>query len=397
MAEAYHVSKHIVYLGETGFPYGLAPIQRQILISLGLVDAGVQVLVISNKGVFPADGSIQLSPRGSYRGIEYIYTSGETHRRPQFWLRNWLKIKGFIKELTLLVHLKRTGKIDAAIVASMRFQSIFYYFLISRLLRFKVLLSYVEYSGSISTRSKWRDRVNDFLIDRYGIGCADAVLPISHFLQQHVSERYPQQKQLKVPIVGDFSTHLSAEDNAEVYFLYCGSANYYELIDFIIQAFEKLDREDAYLHLVVSGDAYDINRFQSRLGSSSKKHWIRVFSRIPFTELLKKYRQAAGLLIPLRNTIQDVARFPHKIGEYLASGVPIITTNFGEIAQYFHDGTDAIICDQFNPVLYAEKMKYVLQNPVQAKQIGEAGRKLGSEKFDYRIHGSALSKFILTL
>lgn len=398
MAEAYHVSKHIVYLGETGFPYGLAPIQRQILISLGLVEAGAHVLVVSNKGVFNPSKVIDLNPSGTYRGIDYEYSSGEIYRRSEFWTRNLLKIRGIIKEFGLLIKLKKMQKIDAAIVATMRFQSIFYYFLLSRFLKFKILLNYVECNRAITNRSKWRDRVNDFLIDRWGICCADAVLPISEYLKNYVQKVCPQTPQLKIPIIGDFSYKHEPVDDIEVpYFLYCGSANYLELIDFIIEAFEKITSEHVYLYLVVSGDTTDLIRFNERVVLSSKRSQIRVFSGIPFHDLLKKYREAIGLLIPLRNNIQDIARFPHKIGEYLASGVPVITTRFGEIGHYFTDGKNAVISNHYEPEEYSKKMNYVLDYPDEAKKIGEEGRNLGRKEFDYKQLGSLLFEFIQTL
>lgn len=398
MAEALHVYKHIVYLGETGFPYGLAPIQRQILISLGLVEAGAHVLVVSNKGVFSQSKVIDLNPSGTYRGIDYQYTSGEIYRRQQFWARNLLKIRGIIKEFGLILKLKKQKKIDAAIVATMRFQSIFYYFLLSRFLKFKILLNYVECNSAIANRSKWRDRVNDFLIDRWGICCADAVLPISEYLKNYVQKICPNTPQLKIPIIGDFSSNFEKIDNIEVpYFLYCGSASYLELIEFIIEAFEKITFEHVYLYLVVSGDAEDLKRFDERVEVSIKRSKIRVFSGIPFQDLLKKYREAIGLLIPLRNNTQDIARFPHKIGEYLASGVPVITTRFGEIEHYFTDGKNAVISDRYEIEEFSKKMKFVLEHPEEAREIGEEGRNLGRKEFDYKELGSSLFKFIQTL
>jgi len=397
MAEALHVCKYIVYLGETGFPYGLAPIQRQILISLGLEEAGAQVLVISHKGVYSPLKSYDLVPKGNYRGIDYVYTSGEIYRKDHFFQRNFLKLKGFINELYLLTKLKRIREIDAAIVATMRFQSIFYYYLLSRILSFKVLLNYVECASSIRTRTKLRDRINDYLVDRIGVCCADAVLPISEYLKHSVKKTCPKSPQLKIPILGDFKTSISDKPAQPGYFLYCGSANYLELIDFIVQAFEKIENQDVLLYLVVSGDTEDMVKFRSRIEASSKHRYIRTFSGIDFEDLLQKYRQAVALLIPLRNTIQDAARFPHKIGEYLASGVPIITTKYGEIGHYFTDGENAIISNNYDLQEYADKMKYVLEYPDEARKIGENGRAMGKRLFDYRKHGVSLLNFIQSL
>ncbi|MCB0668268.1 MAG: glycosyltransferase [Saprospiraceae bacterium] len=397
MADAVNKRRNIVYLGETGFPYGLAPIQRQLLLSRGMVESGAKVLVISTKGVFKPGKDFDLAPSGTYQGIDYIYTSGEVIRRPAFLRRNMLKIKGLSQELFLLLQLRKKQKIDVAIVATMRFQSILYYYIVSRIFRFKVLLNYVECNSAISTRTKTKDRINDFLVDRFGICCADAIMPISEFLKNHVRQICKNKPQIKIPIVGDFQTSVNLSNAYSNYFLYCGSASYLELIDFIICSFELIKGPDVFLYLVVSGDKPDMDSFARRLKRSNAQDQIKIFSGIPYSELLEKYRNAKGLLIPLRNTIQDIARFPHKIGEYLASGVPIVTTKFGEISHYFTDGKNAIISEKYDVREYATKMQYVLDHPREAEEIGLRGKKMGKELFDYRRQGSALYDFIQKL
>lgn len=389
---------HIVYLGETGFPFGLAPIQRQRLLSKGLVNAGAKVLIISNKGVWNANRQNSLPSTGTWEGVDYIYSSGEVFRRPEFLQRNFMKMKGLWKEFRMLINLKRSKRLDAAIVATMRFQSIFYYYLLSRLLKFKVLLNYVEYSSAISSRTQLFDRINDYLVDRIGIRCADALLPISEYLSEHVRRICPDKPLLKVPIVGDFAEPgLKKEDPNHLYFLYCGSAAYIELIEFIVDAFETLTHKEVFLYLVVSGDEAEMRFFESKLKTRSCREKIKVFSAIPYDQLLKMYTEACALLIPMRNTIQDIARFPHKIAEYLASGTPIITTNFGEIVHYFKDGVNALICDHYDRNEFTQKMRQVVTAPDVARRIGLNGRKTGECHFDYRRQGSILFDFIQTL
>ncbi len=392
-----YTNRSIVYLGESGFPYGFAPIQRQLLISKGLVEAGANVTVVSAKGIFDPNREIDLTPTGSYQGVNYVYTAGEIHRRPNFMGRNLMKVKGLIGEIVFLA--RRRREIKTAIVATMRFQSILYYFLISRLLGFRILLNYVEKNRFIPTRSGFRDRLNDLFLDIWALRCADGILPISHYLSQEVADNRPSKPYLRIPVISDFSESEMIETGAENerYFLYCGTATYIELIEFVLSAFSDLDRDDIYLYLVVGGDDRDMQRFHQRVESSPKRDRIKCFTRVPYSELLQMYHQAIGLLIPLRPTIQDKARFPHKIGEYLASGAPIITTSYGEVKHYFTDRVDALIANEYNTGLFAEKMNYVIENPEEAKRIGKNGRILGVKEFDYRKHGKNLLKFIKVL
>ena len=389
---------HIVYLGEAGFPYGYAPIQRQLLISRGLVEAGAQVLVISNKGIFEKDQLVKLTAKGTYKGVDYEYTSESVIREKSFIWRNALKIKGVFKEFMLLWSLKRKRKLDFAIVATMRFQQILYYFLLSRLFGFKILLNYVELNSAIITRTRWRDRVNDYLVDLWAFKCADAVLPISDFLAARITDESPGKPFLKIPILSDssnsFPKKLIHENGA---FVYCGSATYIELIKFILDSFALVTHHNKRLHLVVSGDPVEMDIFYNLVYTHPANEHITTFSQIPFAELCQLYRDASALLIPLRPTIQDQARFPHKIGEYLASGNPIVTTNYGEIATYFTDMETALIAEEYTPESFALKMTYVIEHPDIAARIGRAGEKLAGKEFAYEKHGRALLSFIKSL
>ena len=76
-----------------------------------------------------------------------------------------------------------------------------------------------------------------------------------------------------------------------------------------------------------------------------------MFSNLTNRALNDLYKNAIALLIPLRPTLQDEARFPHKIGEYLASGNPVISTNYGEVKHYFQDGHDMLIASRYDKEL----------------------------------------------
>ena len=121
----------------------------------------------------------------------------------------------------------------------------------------------------------------------------------------------------------------------------------------------------------------------------------KIFSNIPFSELIDLYVNAAALLIPLRPTKQDAARFPHKISEYAATGNPIITTNYGEVAYYFKDGENALVADSYDISLFAEKMNFVIENLTRAKQIGQKGKELGMQKFSHIKYGPLLKDYLL--
>ncbi|MEO9210923.1 MAG: hypothetical protein ABI208_07485, partial [Ginsengibacter sp.] len=76
--------KYIAYLGCPGFPYGLAEMQKAILISKCLILTGNRVTVISNKGFHNYKEHPDLEASGKYENIEYVYTSGTPYYSNSF-------------------------------------------------------------------------------------------------------------------------------------------------------------------------------------------------------------------------------------------------------------------------------------------------------------------------
>ena len=114
-----------------------------------------------------------------------------------------------------------------------------------------------------------------------------------------------------------------------------------------LNSFELIENSDTLLYLVVNGSIDQLAEIENRIATSSKSRIIKLISNISDKELSVLYKNATGLLIPLRPTIQDEARFPHKFGEYLVSGNPVITTNYGEVRYYFKDMVNALVAEVY--------------------------------------------------
>jgi len=395
-----HNPLHIVCLGESGFPYqGRAALSKLTLICKGLVAAGDRVTVLNRKGVFGPESSSTYSAQGVHEGIAFIYASRTPYRPKGFVQRNKLKLWGSWREFSLLYTYKRTQKLDFAFVSTHHFSALLYYSLLSKILGFKILYNFVELRTAMSSRKKVKQRINDQLLKLLEFKLVDAVLPISERLVIEVQSRAPQKPLLKVPIICDFdSFQIKKTISSSSYYLYCGSLDYYEVIEFILKAFESLPEYiNMDLTLVVGGTEQQKEALSKRISQSPKKHAIKTFSKLPYLDLVHQYTHAAGLLIPLRPTLQDEARFPHKIGEYLASGNPIITTHYGEVKQYFTDEQDALIASSYDLKLYTHKMSFISNHPKEAREIGLAGQRLGRKHFDYLAHGQRLHAFASSL
>lgn len=391
---------HVVYLGETGFPHGFGAIQKLIMISRSLIDEGATVTVINRKGSFSPDQPVELAIEGVFEAIQYVYTSGSIYKPQSFLTRNIAKLKGIISEFQYLIKLKKAQNLDAAIISCHHFGQTLLYRLYGYLFKIPLAYNHVELASAIVHRKGFFTKINDYLFEQYLIPSMDGAFPISEVLVEDFRKVAPKKKQLKIPILCEFEKFdIQVSPPERDYFLYCGALDYRELLDFILKAYDLLPEHNPVdLHFVLGGGTpEDLADLQQHVQSFKKGNQVKIFHNVRHADIPKHYKPAKALLIPLRPTLQDAARFPHKIGEYLASGNPMISTNYGEVAHYFTDQENALIADVYEVEPFAAKMQFVLDHPKTAKKIGQKGLTFGRKAFSYSSYGAQILKFLKDL
>lgn len=388
--------KSIVFLGFNDFPHGLAEAQKIILISKSLIMTDNNVTVICRNGYHNMADHPELKVNGIYENIKYVYTSGSCFRNKHFLKRRLNQLKGKINEFLLLRKYKKNNNLDYAILSTRNFYLVLYYNILSKIFGFKTVLNYVEYySAQKKEGLQIGQRVNDKLFDKYAPSLSDTVFPISEFLIKHINEVSPSKGYLKIPGLTDFERYDGIETLLEgKYFLFCGSAAYNEIIFFVIDSFELIADNSSHLYLVINGTENEIQVIKNYINNKKEKEKIKIFSNLTQKKLFTLYKNAIALLIPLRPTFQDIARFPHKTGEYLASGNPVISTNYGEIKYYFKDRKNMLLAENYDVNLFAEKMQFVIDNQEIAQKIGIEGRNLAITLFDYRYKAKEIDDFL---
>ncbi len=388
---------NVVYLGESGFPVGFGAIQKMIMVSKALIEEGAQVSVICRKGSFDPDQERAIELKGNFEGIDYVYTSKTIYRPKGFWKRNIQKLKGIYGEYQTLRQFKKQNRLDAGIISCYHFGQVLLYLLYSYFLKFPVVYNYVEMARVLDSRKSFKLKINDFLFEKFLIPRMDGAFPISEVLIQQYKSLAPQKPFFKLPILCEFEKFdIKVPKPSRDFFLFCGALSYRETVDFILAAYDLLPENNPVdLHLVLGGGSKtDLENLKAYIATLKKSSQIKIFHNVAHSEIPKHYKPAKGLLIPMRPGLQDAARFPHKIGEYVASGNPMISINYGEVAHYFKDQVNALIAKFYTPEAFADKMQFVLDHPEEAQKIGEKGKALGLQAFNHLSYGKGILDFL---
>jgi glycosyltransferase involved in cell wall biosynthesis len=389
---------YIVHLGSSYFPRGNAAVQRIRFTYRAISEAGYSPLVILKESNYT---SSELRRVNHFDGIPYIFTSYQINRAGNKVTRKLNNYSGLLGELKLLF--KKRKQIDTAILYNISsITELVYYTIVSKLLGFKLAFQYVEYRSAFED-SPFMLRTNDRLFDRYCSKFGDGVIVISEYLRNKIREHNPAKPMVKIPVLCDFKEFdkVQAAQPGYNYFLYCGTTEYLPVVSFVIELFERVKDKGLYkgkLMCIIGVNGAEAGRkLEALIAASKYSSDIVLHKSLPYAQIIPLYKAADLLLIPLRKTIQDIARFPHKIGEYTASQRPFISTAAGELNYYFKNGESAILANEYTVDAYFEALEKVLQQPGLLDTIGYKGYQTGMEHFHYQADVEPLKQFIQNL
>lgn len=175
--------------------------------------------------------------------------------------------------------------------------------------------------------------------------------------------------------------------------VYTGAINRLEGVDFLIRAMKEVVtmRPCAMLVLagavigdIVAGDPPNYHDMPRELGIERNVKFLGTVSKESVRDLLAA---ADCLAMPKRNHPGNEAASPIKLGEYLASGRPVVASRVCGIDRWLEDGRSVILCRPDDPSDLARALNEALGDKNRTRRIGERGREAGEEHCDYRRWG----------
>jgi glycosyltransferase involved in cell wall biosynthesis len=342
---------------------------------------------------------------GVYRGIPFEYTSVSTVKNPSLLTRRWRVISSLSRAGRRIRDLDAESGVDAVLLYSDSLSTDSYFDRASR----SVHAAYVVDLCEMPYHEMAAGAVRDSKQERYGrrfIGRFDLVIAISSYLAEYATRHLRSGAEVVVlPIMVDCDDYWTDEPPVASPRLvtYVGMLN--EKKDGVVTlmtAFSRLapDFPDVTLRLVGDSDdarVSNVPEFRRIAGE------LGVLERVEFTgqalrEEIPRYLREASVLVLARPSSQQAdAGFPTKLGEYLASGRPVIVTRTSDIAEYLADGESAYVVPPDDVDALEVRLRHVLGHPDEAAGVGAAGRRVAEESFDYRVGGRVLAEALRRL
>lgn len=244
--------------------------------------------------------------------------------------------------------------------------------------------------------------VSLFMLTRFALPIIDGFIVISEQLKDYIRPfQKTNSKVLKVPVLinPDISVLPKADNSIFTPFLlHAGALS--ERKDGIIGVFEAF--------AMVNKKMNNILHFYLTSKVAPKEVWVQITNiieqhnlnglvhfteRLTEEELLYYQQQCSMLILNKPDNEQNRNNFPTKLGEYLRLKKNVIYTPVGEMANYLMDGFNAFEIPTSRSDLLAEKIRYILNNPVDVNRIAENGFALTQNEFNYQFQGKRLKLF----
>lgn len=376
----------ICFVGLSKVPYGGRACDPRLAAVANILSKKMQVIILNRYSSLNDCHVEGVELNSNVLSIEIIKP-----RRTGKLLTVVYFLLSILREPFVLLKMRRNEKIDYLHLYSGHFFDYVYYFIISRLIGAQIVYEYVELRTAKPQMRSWYHKINNRLCDLYGAKLWDKCIVISNYLGQLALKVNPTLPIIKITPLCDFKNF--SENNGSMmeqsYIMFCGSAAYFDVIKIIIDSYRASKiRQSKRLVLVLSGNNFLVDKVKTYAPEAIIKR------RLPYSELISLYKNAYALLIPLRNTIEDIARFPNKICEYTAARGLIVTTGFGEVPYYFTDGINAVIADDFDIKSLADKLDKIEEGEYDIESIKKNCYKTGLDNFSIESYENKLIGFL---
>lgn len=390
------MKKNIVFIYPNSFPIAGSATNRLISLCRGLINSGNNVEVIINRPTEKPYRIRNYEIKGNYFGIQFEYCVKKI-TWPHSKLRRFLvTIQGLLLSSYKIIKKKQKKEID--ILISTATYSIFenlLYFIISRLTNLPLIYTVDEYPWVIINKNKY-NFIYRWLYLKYFYKLFDGFIVMTNtLLEYYKSKSKKNAKFIHIPMTVELDRFNKIEKLiSEKYIAYCGGDfnGTKDGIDILIKAFYIIKDSFPNLFLYIIGTVPEsIKQLVEELGIKDR---VKLLGFIERDKVPIYLMNALALCLSRPNTIQNQGGFPTKLGEYLATGKPVIVTKVGEIENYLKDGVNAFISEPNSVEKFAQKINELLSDYNNAKKIGRRGKEIAQTYFNYIIQGKRLSQFL---
>ncbi len=266
----------------------------------------------------------------------------------------------------------------------------------AKLLRYKILFDinedYSLFEDDVKAISRLKIRTTRSL-DVLTSAWAKAITVVSTHLKKKYSSR-TKQPVILIPVTARQNRNQDKNSfNNPLQVIYAGTFDLKDGVETIIEGFMSFNREFREAKLILIGKSDLQKKYLEKYTNAENIVFMGYVPDSLFYELL----QNADVLCMCRtNSGFSNAGFPFKLGEYLATGNPVISTRASDVCAYL-TSEDAYLIDFDRPADFATILNNIVENPREARKIGLNGFKKYHKHFSPEANGKLMLDLLESL
>jgi len=161
----------------------------------------------------------------------------------------------------------------------------------------------------------------------------------------------------------------------------------------LVESMRLLKPKYENILLTLVGPVYPASleeKIRKLLEQFSLQQNIHLVGKVKYEEIytiLSRCHIGMGILHPTPNYIESL---PTKLFEYMALGLPVITSNFPLWKEIVEGNNCGLTVDPLNPTEIAGAVEYLIEHPDEARKMGENGRKAVVVKYNWEMESKKL-------
>lgn len=155
----------------------------------------------------------------------------------------------------------------------------------------------------------------------------------------------------------------------------------------ILEMIEAIEMADCTLHLAGVFQEETVRKTAESLPGWRKVVYYGYADRDLVKKILGRIRIGLATLHPIPNYVDER---PTKLFEYMAAGVPVISSDFPLCKEVVEENHCGICVNPLNPVEIAVAINYLLSHPDESSQMGQNGRYAVMKKYNWEIESQKL-------
>ena len=392
---------NIVFISASQYPEGGAESNRHLAYAKGLAELGNKVtFLLTSPQKFIGD-KIFLS------GIQFIgigSQSNQNTRKINFIKKLFSVIKAVNKCSLNLKTVHKIEKIDVLILLETKTWKLFPLIKLAKHFNITTIHERTEYPFVLNNEYVLK-KLDFYLFYKFLLPRIDGLFVITQALKKYFINDIKFKRPIAIinmmvdPIRFNFTTNCDHID--QPYIAYCGTMEGdKDGVDILIRAFGKAINQYpdcAGLKMKLIGDVSSedlIKKLKKIAFDANCLDDIIFTGKIERDKIPSLLLNAKALALARPSNKQAEGGFPTKLGEYLATGKPVIMTRVGEIENFLIDGNNSFLALPNDVDSFAAQIGNVFKDYNKAIQIGEEGRKLIFNVFNYNVQAKLLNQYI---